>query len=99
MFWSFSARRIRAISDCPMAAIRSPNAGAEHPVDQLDQHGAAPVLPDLVEQPKIRAQNQIPFGRQRQRLEQVLFLVAQLRRSIAGTLMVLPRAEPPGSSG
>ena len=52
----------------------------EHPPDQLDQHGlAAPVLPHLIEQPKILGREPDSLRRQRQRRQQVALLVAERR--------------------
>ena len=57
----------------------------EHPPDQLHQHSlAAPVLPDLVEEPKILGGEPDSLRRQRQRLQQVLLLVAEFAQVDGG---------------
>ena len=73
----------------------------EHPPDQLQQDGfTPPVLPDLVEQPKILGGEpdslRAPSARGCSRF---CSSSPSLRRSMAGTLIVLPSSEPPGSSG
>ena len=57
----------------------------EHPPDQLHQHGlATPVLPHLVEQPKVLGSEPDPLRRQCQRMQQVLLLVAELAQVDGG---------------
>ena len=65
------------------------NPRPEHPPDQLRQDGfAAPILAHLIEQPEILRGEPDTLGRQRQRLQQVLLLVAELaqinRRHVDG---------------
>ncbi len=69
----------------------------EHPPDQLHQHGLAPpVLAHLVEEPKILGGEPDSLGRQRQRLQQVLFLVAELAQIDRGHV---DRAAQLGAAG
>ena len=76
------------------------HVGTKLAPQQLEQdHLAAPVLPHLVEQPKILGPQPDSLGRQCQRLEQVAFLVAEGaqidRRDVDGAT----KSDPPGSSG
>src|SRR6478735_2409684 len=74
---------------CSTTAPVTEHPRPEHPPDQLHQNSfAPPVLAYLVEQPKVLGGEPNTLGRQRQRVQQILFLVAQLaqiyRRHVDG---------------